>query len=217
MSFRRLAVRALVIGAVAFGFPAVVLERAIAGGGRFYAPVADPVVKEECGGCHLAFPPSMLPASSWRRMMGELENHFGDLNENQEEMLGAARLAADTVDGDLAALRRIADLDRGILPFRRDRLRPGDLVRALIPMLQAAADKAGATLRVDIEPVVPAIHGDQAMLQESLAALLGGLLVVAVAVGVVESVMARLRLSRVPQLLVGAGALALLAIVLLLH
>jgi formate hydrogenlyase subunit 4 len=51
----------------------------------------------------------------------------------------------------------------------------------------------------------------------SLAALLAGLLVVAVAIGVVESVMARLRLSRVPQLLVGAGALALLAIVLLLH
>jgi formate hydrogenlyase subunit 4 len=51
----------------------------------------------------------------------------------------------------------------------------------------------------------------------AIAALLGGLLLVAVAVGVVESVMARLRLSRVPQLLVGAGALALLAIVLLLH
>lgn len=50
-----------------------------------------------------------------------------------------------------------------------------------------------------------------------IAALLGGLVVVAIAVGFVESVMARLRLSRVPQLLVGAGALALLAIVLLLH
>lgn len=27
---------------------------------------------------HLAFAPSMLPASSWRRMMGELDHHFGD-------------------------------------------------------------------------------------------------------------------------------------------
>jgi formate hydrogenlyase subunit 4 len=50
-----------------------------------------------------------------------------------------------------------------------------------------------------------------------LAVLFGGLGVVAVAVGVVESVMARLRLSRVPQLLVGAAALALFGIILQLH
>jgi formate hydrogenlyase subunit 4 len=43
-----------------------------------------------------------------------------------------------------------------------------------------------------------------------------GLGLVAVAVGIVESAMARLRLTRVPQLLVGAGALALFGIILLL-
>jgi formate hydrogenlyase subunit 4 len=48
----------------------------------------------------------------------------------------------------------------------------------------------------------------------ALAVLLLGLGVVAVLVGVVESVMARLRLTRVPQLLVGAGALALFGIIL---
>jgi len=51
----------------------------------------------------------------------------------------------------------------------------------------------------------------------AVAALFLGLAVVAVAVGVVESVMARLRLSRVPQLLVGAAALALFGIVLQIH
>ncbi len=50
-----------------------------------------------------------------------------------------------------------------------------------------------------------------------LAAALAGMFVVAVAVGVVESSMARLRLLRVPQLLVGAGALAALALVLSLR
>jgi len=48
----------------------------------------------------------------------------------------------------------------------------------------------------------------------ALALLVAGLGVVAVAVGVVESAMARLRLVRVPQLLVGAGALALFATIL---
>ena len=47
--------------------------------------------------------------------------------------------------------------------------------------------------------------------------LLAGLGVVCVAVGVVESVMARLRLARVPQLLVGASALALFATILQLQ
>jgi formate hydrogenlyase subunit 4 len=47
--------------------------------------------------------------------------------------------------------------------------------------------------------------------------LLAGLGAVAVAIGVVESIMARLRLTRVPQLLVGAAALALFAIILQLQ
>jgi formate hydrogenlyase subunit 4 len=48
----------------------------------------------------------------------------------------------------------------------------------------------------------------------ALVLLLAGLAGVAVAVGVVESVMARLRLVRVPQLLVGAAVLALFATIL---
>jgi len=31
----------------------------------------------ECGSCHLAFPPDMLPAPAWRRMMAGLDRHFG--------------------------------------------------------------------------------------------------------------------------------------------
>jgi len=50
----------------------------------------------------------------------------------------------------------------------------------------------------------------------ALGILVVGLLLVAVGVGIVESVMARLRLTRVPQLLVGAGAAALFGIILLL-
>lgn len=66
--------RPLVLGISVLAFSAAVL----AGGNHFYAPVADPVVREECGSCHMAFAPSMLPASSWKRMMTDLGNHFGD-------------------------------------------------------------------------------------------------------------------------------------------
>ena len=50
-----------------------------------------------------------------------------------------------------------------------------------------------------------------------LAAFLAGQLAFAVAVGLVESTMARLRLSRVPQLLIGASVLSAFAFVLLLR
>jgi formate hydrogenlyase subunit 4 len=51
----------------------------------------------------------------------------------------------------------------------------------------------------------------------STAALITGVALIAMAVGLVESAMARLRLDRVPQLLIGAGALALLAVMLLMR
>jgi len=33
--------------------------------------------KEECGSCHLAYPPRFLSAESWRAMMSGLDKHFG--------------------------------------------------------------------------------------------------------------------------------------------
>jgi formate hydrogenlyase subunit 4 len=50
-----------------------------------------------------------------------------------------------------------------------------------------------------------------------LGAFLVGMLILAVVIGVVESSMARLRLLRIPKLLVGATALAVLAVVLVLR
>jgi formate hydrogenlyase subunit 4 len=46
---------------------------------------------------------------------------------------------------------------------------------------------------------------------------LGGMLALAVAIGVVESTIARLRLNRVPQFLVGAGAFAVMALALVMR
>lgn len=32
----------------------------------------------ECGSCHIAFPPRLLSASGWERIMAGLDRHFGD-------------------------------------------------------------------------------------------------------------------------------------------
>jgi signal transduction histidine kinase len=101
-----------------------------------------------------------------------LENHFGDLNENQEEMLGAARSAAEAADADMINLREIAELDLGKVALRDDRIRPSDLIEAIRPMLLAAAGDKGVTLQIDVEPLLPAITGDRPRLQDALVALL---------------------------------------------
>lgn len=34
--------------------------------------------QQECASCHIAYAPSFLPKASWRRMMGGLDQHFGE-------------------------------------------------------------------------------------------------------------------------------------------
>lgn len=48
---------------------------ALADGDRSYT-ATDPAWKSECGSCHLAYPPELLPASSWRALMGGPDKHF---------------------------------------------------------------------------------------------------------------------------------------------
>lgn len=38
----------------------------------------DDVYTEECGACHLDYPPGLLPRESWDKIMAGLEEHFGE-------------------------------------------------------------------------------------------------------------------------------------------
>lgn len=49
--------------------------------------VQDETVRKECGDCHMVFPPSKLTKGGWKKIMGDLANHFGE----------DASLDADTV------------------------------------------------------------------------------------------------------------------------
>lgn len=37
-----------------------------------------PLYEQECGACHLAYPPSLLPTRSWESLLSHLDDHFGD-------------------------------------------------------------------------------------------------------------------------------------------
>jgi len=36
-----------------------------------------PKYRQECASCHMAYPPGMLPAESWQRLINNLPRHFG--------------------------------------------------------------------------------------------------------------------------------------------
>lgn len=44
--------------------------------GRLATPLL-PAYKQECSACHVAYPPGLLPASSWARVMSTLPRHYG--------------------------------------------------------------------------------------------------------------------------------------------
>ena len=43
-----------------------------------FAPARDPMYLKECGSCHFAYSPGLLPARSWTHMFGRLDRHFGE-------------------------------------------------------------------------------------------------------------------------------------------
>ena len=57
-------------------FLAALAVDAAAGERRAYT-ASDPAWRNECGSCHVAYPPQMLAASSWRTIMQGLDRHFG--------------------------------------------------------------------------------------------------------------------------------------------
>ena len=101
-----------------------------------------------------------------------LDNKFGDLNENQEEMLAAARSAVEQADLRLRRLREIVDIDAGRVPLRKDAVRTGDLITSLLPGLNAQGQEAGVEVTADLAPALPRVTGDRAKLQEACGLLL---------------------------------------------
>lgn len=47
------------------------------GEGSMIKNVTNETWKTECASCHMAYPPGLLPAESWKAMMNNLSDHFG--------------------------------------------------------------------------------------------------------------------------------------------
>jgi hypothetical protein len=43
-----------------------------------FQPSSNPTYKTTCGECHFHYPPELLPTGSWRKIVNQLDNHFGE-------------------------------------------------------------------------------------------------------------------------------------------
>lgn len=86
---KRLVAGSVVLGSVlVFGVSGVIALAVEGEPARF---AEDTIYIEECGACHLAYPPDLLPVASWRRIMAGLEDHFGEdasLDEDTSDHIG---------------------------------------------------------------------------------------------------------------------------------
>lgn len=56
-------------------------------------PVTDKQYQNECGDCHFAYQPGLLPGKSWQKLLNTeaLKDHFGDNAELDKDVLQAVR------------------------------------------------------------------------------------------------------------------------------
>jgi hypothetical protein len=108
VTWRHLLVLVMVLGAVGLWIG----QSPQADEARFPMP-AGKTYLAECGGCHTAFAPGLLPVRSWHRMMDELADHFGeDASLDEPQHLAILKeletLAADGSHAD-QRMRRISE------------------------------------------------------------------------------------------------------------
>ena len=71
-------------------------------------PVTNPQYQDECGACHFAYQPGLLPARSWRKLMDNLADHFGENAEldDADKQLLLTYLEKNSADNSSSYLSR---------------------------------------------------------------------------------------------------------------
>ena len=87
-----------------------------------FAPVIDQPYLAECGSCHFAFQPGLLPQRSWQKIMGALDNHFGDNAELEATLHQTILTYLITNSADhsnyLRSRNLVASINSNVIPMR---------------------------------------------------------------------------------------------------
>lgn len=78
------------------------------------ARATDQKYLEECGACHFAYQPGLLPARSWDKLMGGLADHFGENAELAAESVAYLRAYLTQNAADNAPYKRSQGMMRSL-------------------------------------------------------------------------------------------------------
>ena len=88
---------------------------------RYLKKVNHPVYKEFCGDCHFAYQPELLPSASWKRILANLDDHFGEAVEIDDESKRAISDYLTSNGAEKSSAKRAVKIMRSIgtqIPLR---------------------------------------------------------------------------------------------------
>ena len=96
-------------------------------------PVMNPAYKEHCGACHFNYQPELLPSGSWKKILVQLEDHFGQSFELDQEAQKAVMGYLEANAAERSTSKRAARIMRSMgsgtpmriteVPYIRDKHR----------------------------------------------------------------------------------------------
>ena len=102
-----------------------------------------------------------------------LSSPFGELNENQEEMLAAADSSIGAADTEVRRLRLLVDLDRGAIASVPQATGLSELLRPSLAITEARARAAHVDFRAHVSDAAPRVVADPVHAQSALTAIFG--------------------------------------------
>ena len=101
-----------------------------------------------------------------------LDSRFGELNDNQVEMIEAARASATAADVLLRQVSRAIALADAAPRPTDETTRPIDLLRSALAIAGAHEAPRGVRFDADLSPALPRVRGDRAHIEEALTLVL---------------------------------------------
>ncbi len=106
-----------------------------------------------------------------------LSSPFGSLNENQEELLGAAQAAVGAADEEVRRLKAVLDLDSGNVKVVPQPVGVRELLKPVISIVEAHAHAARVGFDVQMSESIPRAVVDPIHTQSALTAILDDIVV----------------------------------------
>jgi hypothetical protein len=96
-------------------------------------PVNNPAYREHCGACHFSYQPELLPSASWKKILDQLEDHFGESIELDPESQKAVLAYLETNGAEHSTAKRAVKIMKSVgsstpmriteIPYIRDKHR----------------------------------------------------------------------------------------------